>query len=503
MLIINQFTNCITPFVNKNVTIDVVLSTIKNGDSNLQTILDIRKLGKSSPDYQKIKATKLPTFRFNFKFDGKATNETIIEPTGLIYIDVDGDTIIDLTNPYIYASWKSLSETGLGILVKVEGLSLKNFKDTYESIGNTLGVQMDLGARKATQQNVQSYDPNIYINKDSQTFQAINKKVSFTPIQEKREERLITVNDTFLNYDKIRFNNISDYFKDSDGDYIILKEKEKLCIPYIPKKIDVGNRNKTMFGVLSQYALLNPNKANVFLMACANEINRHFTVKYDDEKIKSIVGGVIKKRSEGTLEPYYNKERRILFNPNNKIQAKEKQKLTAVLMGKIKTDKTQKAINDIIDDWNFDSDGKINQEKIAKKLNKGIATIKRNWSPFKEFVSELNDSFKVRLHPTNNYLFSEEENAPEVAKIDSEVTIDQKDELKNTSITLEKFISNCKCKFGSYIDDYRFDALKKDIEYIWELKLMKDVTEEIKNYINTQIDYPNENGYYVKLRLLQ
>lgn len=523
MLTINKFKNGKTPFINKNVTIDEALSTIKHGDSNLQTILDIRKLGKSSPDYQNIKTSKLPTFRFNFKFSVKASNETIDMPTGLIYIDVDDTTDIDLTNPYIYASWKSLSDTGLGILVKVDGLSLANFKDTYKAIGDILGIQTDLGACKATQQNILSYDANLYQNKGSFTFQAINKKVSFTPILEgEKRERLITLDDTFLKSEKIRFNNINDYFNGNDGDYIVFDEKKNICIPFIPKRIEVGQRNRTMFGVLSQYALLNPTMENGFLMACANEINRHFTQKYEEDKIKSIVAGVIKKRKEGTLEPFLNRERRILFNPNKKITKEEKQKMTAVLMGKIKTDKTQKSINDTIDDWKFKTDGKITQEKIAIKLNKSLPTIKRNWSPFKELVFELNSSFKSDLKDTSKLLVSAKEDVPEVPKIDSETLIDNqieniqsltpnhKEPIKKnvpivikSTISVERFIYNCKYKFGSYVDDKRFDTLKKELEEIWELKFMKDVTEEIKNYINTQIDYPNEDGYYVKLQLLK
>jgi len=410
MLIINQFINGKTPFINKNLTIDEVLSTIKHGDSNLQTILDIRKLGKSSPVYQEIKINKIPTFRFNFNFISRASNSTIDKPTGLIYIDVDDTTDIDLTNPYIYSSWKSLSETGLGILVKVDGLSSSNFKETYKAIGDRLGVNIDLGACKATQQNVLSFDSSLYKNNESLTFQAIDKKVSSSVIQEgEKREGLITLNDTFLNSDKIRFNNIDDYFKKNDSDYIVFDEKKKLCIPFIPKKIDVGNRNKTMFSVLSQYALLNPTMEIGFLTACANEINNHFTQKYEEEKIKSIVGSVVKKRFEGTLEPYLNKERKIIFNPDKKIPSKEKQKITAVLMGKIKTDKTQRDINDVIDDWNFQNDGKITQKKISIKLAKSIATIKRNWTPFKEFVSELNNSFNTNLPLTDSTMIFEKD----------------------------------------------------------------------------------------------
>lgn len=523
MLTINQFKNVKNSFIDKNVTIDEVLSTIKNGDSNLQTILYIRKLGKSSPLYQNIKTSKLPTFRFNFKFSGKASNGSIDMPTGLIYIDVDDTTDIDLTNPYIFACWKSLSETGLGILVKVDGLSLTNFKDTYQAIGDLLGVQIDIGARKATQQNILSYDANLYQNNDSFTFQAINKKVSFTPIQEgEKRERLITVDDTFFPSDKIRFNNIDDYFEGTDGDYIVFDEKKNLCIPFIPKRIEVGQRNRTMFGVLSQYALLNPTMESGFLTACAKEISRHFTQKYEEEKIKSIVAGVLKKRKEGTLELYLNHERRILFNPNKKITKEEKQKITAVLMGKIKTDKTQKSINDTIEDWNFQSDGKITQENIAIKINKSLTTIKRNWSPFKELVSELNNSSKGDLVIKDKLIVSTKEDSLEVLKIDSKIVIDNqiqniqslipnhKEPIKedvptvvNSTISVERFIYNCKYKFGSYVADRRFDTLKKDLEEIWNLKFMSDVTEEIRNYINMQIDYLHEDGHYVKLQLLK
>ncbi len=78
-------------------------------------------------------------------------------------------------------------------------------------------------------------------------------------------------------------------------------------------------------------------------------------------------------------------------------------------MGKIKTDKTQRDINDVIDDWNFQNDGKITQKKISIKLAKSIATIKRNWTPFKEFVSELNNSFNTNLPLTDSTMIFEKD----------------------------------------------------------------------------------------------
>lgn len=420
MFTINKFKNGQNSFVLKNVTIDEILSTIKNGDENLKTILDLRLLGKSSSLYGELKISKLPTFRFNFKFKDKAINDNIIEPTGLIYLDIDDDTLLDTTNPYILASWKSLSETGLGILVKVNGLTKDNFKDNYIAIGNLLGLKLDMNACKPTQQNVLSYDKNLYENKNSIPFQAINKKVSSSIIKEKRKE-CIEVNDTFLKSNTIRFNNISDYFTENEDEYRIFEKKEKLCIPFIPKIIEEGSRNSIVFFLLSQYALLNTDVNGSFLKAWADIINKYCTKKLSDKELTTVINSVLKKRDEGTLELHYNKERRIIFNPKSDLTAKEKQKTTAVLMGKFKTDKTQQAINDCIDIWIYKNDGSITQKKISDKISKSIATIKRNWSPFKKHVNELNEAFKEELSDSESLVSYTTDHAIEGLKIGSKL----------------------------------------------------------------------------------
>lgn len=136
----------------------------------ISLIQSARTFGKDSPKYDAIKTTLLPTFRFNFLFEGKAANENITVPTGLIYLDADNtDTIPN--SPYILAKWKSLSDTGFGILVKVNGLNLGNYSDTYNHLSELIGVTSDTDVRKATQQNIQSYDPNLYYNPDAFVYQ--------------------------------------------------------------------------------------------------------------------------------------------------------------------------------------------------------------------------------------------------------------------------------------------------------------------------------------------
>jgi hypothetical protein len=403
MFTVNYFENTKKPIVSKTLTIEEIFSIIKSGGDNLQKIINLRKLGKSHSDFASIKET-LPTVRFNFIFDRKASNDRILAPTGFIYIDVDACDSIDLSNNLIFAAWKSVSQTGYSIIVKVENLTIDNFDNTYNEISSLLNLSTDIGAKKPTQQTILSFDSNIYINNESTTFIALNKKVSNGIIQEK-EERLIEPNDTFLKSDVIRFNNISDYFINSDEEYIYFEEKEKLCIPFIPNGIEEGRRNIVMYFNLSQFALLNPYAGVGVLLKIAKLINSKFYVPYTDEKITSIINAVIKQREEGKLKPYFNKERRIIFNPKYKLTAKQKIKKTNQIMGKQKTEQTKKVIYSIIENWNFANEGKITQQGVVEKSNKSIITIKRYWPEFKDYVTSLNKDFK-----SNNKIDSITEN---------------------------------------------------------------------------------------------
>ncbi|PWB24666.1 BT4734/BF3469 family protein [Flavobacterium sp. HTF] len=388
-MLINKFQNGKNSNVISSLPIIDILKTIKEGDSNLQTIQSLRQIGKANDLFDDIKISKLPTFRFNFNFNQKATNDNIKSNTGLLYIDVDGETTIT-NNEYVMASWKSISETGFGILVKVNGLTLQNFSDTYTEVSDLLGIRADIGAKKATQQTVLSYDPNLYYNESSLTYQ-IAKKVSFVD-NKKERERCITTNDTFFKDDstKLRFDNTDEYFSDDTPYVVFTDHKENMCIPFIPRRIESGNRNSTMFFILSQYALLNQTKGEPFLRACANVINQNMHPQLKESEIKGIISSVMKKRNENTLDVHLNKERRILFNPNLKMDKKEKQKIVCQEISKLRRDKTSQEIYEVLENWDFEKEGKITQKKVANQTNKSTVTIKRYWSNFKDYTGDLN-----------------------------------------------------------------------------------------------------------------
>ena len=372
------------PKIDKILSIKEILTMIKTGDKNRGLITKARKLEKKSEQYRVIKTENLPTFRFNFLFDGHANNNNITESTGLLYLDVDNvDTIPE--SEYIFASWKSLSGTGFGILVKVQNLNLLNFKQTYLEVARILGISVDNYAGKATQQTILSYDPDLYFNECSKVFYCSENKVSNLLIKEKEcIDRCVA----FSNSSDIRYNNIDSYFVD-DTPYLVFKEKVFICNPYIPKKITQGARNATLYQILSQFALLNLKKGAGFLRSLGQLTNKNMFPKLSNEEINSTVNSVLSGRSTNTLKMYYNEERRILFNPAIKFTRKEKMEIVNRELGEIKRSETRQKIYNALEEWNFIIDREITQRSLTKKTGLSLSTIKRYWNEFRTYIEFL------------------------------------------------------------------------------------------------------------------
>lgn len=379
---VNTFQATNKPKVHDTVSVSKILATIKYGDKNLPLIQNSRKHGKGSEEYVKIKTFYLPTVRFNFLFDGYAKNENIIASTGLIYLDADNvDTIPN--SEYIFAKWKSLSGLGYGILVRVEGLTKDNHHETYNSLASLIDIDADAGGRKATQQTVLSYDPDLYYNENSKVY--VCKKVSLTNIN--KERKGIRANDTFLDEGKIRFHNIGDFFED-DTPYIVFKDKVCVCTPYIPRVIPEGKRNGMMFYILCQYAILNPLQ-EAFLYGIAEQINRHMKPNLSKYEVAQIVRNVIAARKNKTLKDCCTHYRKILFNPLQTFSFQQKMEIVGSILGTERSQKTLDLIYEALENWDFEANGKITQVKVAKMVGRGEATVKRHWYNFKDFAEYL------------------------------------------------------------------------------------------------------------------
>lgn len=486
MYIVSKFESAKAPQVKQVLSIEEVLQIIKKGDDNLPLIKLAREYGKDSSQYDNIKTNTLPTFRFNFLFDGSASNKNITSPTGLIYLDVDGSDSIPQSD-YIFASWKSLSNTGFGILVKVDNLTITNYSDVYNQLSDLLGIGSDAGARKATQQTVLSFDSDLYHNPNSLVFHFTEiKKVSNAPILKERKG-CIGTDDTFLgfNTDDIRFNNIGDYFTGDyeDVEYRVFDEKILICNPFIPRVTKEGNRNSRMFYLLSQYGLLNPNAGKPFLKSIAGTINKRMLPLLSENEIDSICDSIVRKREEGTLTMFYNEERRLLFNPKIQIPIKEKMKIVNTALGKMKSKLTEETIYIALENWDFDEYGKITQIKVAELLGKSEATVKRYWEAFKSYVVDLNNDYKTKKTNITN-----------ITKVVSIPVIEEKP-VRNDGITTNSYIKNLKRKYQTFDDSderYLWSQFKKyDIKNSLDNRFM-----EIHKLMTDSLNSRATNGYY-------
>jgi hypothetical protein len=472
---ITEYESAKKPNIKSVSSLETILDTIKNGDDKQNLIEAARLVGKNSPIYKTIKTEQLTTFRFNFLFEDSASNTNITAPTGLLYLDADDvEKIPD--SDYILAKWRSLSNTGYGMLVKVEGLTLDNFKETYNSVSHIIGIDSDAYARKATQQTILSYDPELYYNPSSITYKCNNiENPSHVAIKKKGEH--IEGHEVFLNIDvrtdtNIRFDNIDDYFTD-DTPFIVFTKKVKICKPYLKPRIEKGQRNSIMFFLLSQYSLLNPSAGESWLIAIANSINDKMYPKLLPRELNSTVNSVIKGRANKTLELHYNEERRILFNPKVNITLQEKMQIVNTELGHLKILNTLERVNIAIDNWDFETDGKITQAKLAIKAKRGEKTIQRHWKHFKAHVKKLN--------------------ALDIEKPTEIIT--PIDEPKKTGISIKQYMINMKCKFLK-LDDVDEAVMRKqfwkgNINYVTD-DGFRQIHEYMIEHLKRKYDYATQ-----------
>lgn len=382
----NIFKNIKNPTVLGEVDVYDFLDRIKNPEiAVLQKINEARVLystNKSKYDYLK---SELPCFTLNFDFNIKKLNSNIKNPTGFIYIDIDGTTDIQFDNEYIFATWLSLSGNGRGVLVKVDGLTLENFRITYSDVTKLLNIESDDNANKATQFCVHSYDSNIYINNDSTAYKPteVIKNSHNTVLTIKKGEK---VNTEIGENKKLRFNNISDYDFQGEDYLVFWGDKEIISQVFIPKIITIGMRETVLSSVANQIKALNSEITKDELLHFISNVNKKRCLP--PLKNNEVMRIVDYKINSNDVEPILNHERRIFFNPDCKLTRLEKTTITNQTLGKLKEEKSRTIIRECIINWDYVNNGKITQHKLAKISGLNIRTIEKYYKEFRELISE-------------------------------------------------------------------------------------------------------------------
>jgi len=379
--------------VQGSVTPEEFLYNIKSGEKHAKDIIKAREMYNSNKEsYTLFKQTQLPCYSLNFTFNNKRSNDTINEPTGYIYLDIDDNLEIELNNPLIYASWVSLSATGRGILVKVEGLNKANFSETYNEISNKLNINSDNGARKVTQVNVLSYDPKLYVNNYSSTYKALTKKDHYSNIKN-LDKTIGTVLGS--KYHNLRIDNIDELMNNVEFNGEVIhdfNEKIKYAQAYIPfGGFQLGYRNTGMCGYAFQLRALNPKIEFKTLYNLLKKVNQELCYPPMLEfKIRSIAESVMKIKN---IEPNLNKDRRFLYNPDYQLSVTERRSETMKLINDERKEKSKIKIEKVIQDWDFEAMGKITQKGIRLITKQNIKTIKEYYPLFKSEIQSLNAEY--------------------------------------------------------------------------------------------------------------
>ena len=136
---------------------------------------EVEKVRKATTQEEK-DAAKYEASGFTFSGTFKERRSySLIQHSGLVAIDIDGlnERVREEKerleqNPYTFSVFRSISNTGLRVLVKVpDGLDTHTHKLYYNAIGKFLKVESDSQAQDVSRYTNVTYDQELYYNPDS------------------------------------------------------------------------------------------------------------------------------------------------------------------------------------------------------------------------------------------------------------------------------------------------------------------------------------------------
>jgi hypothetical protein len=483
VFLLNTYDNIRTPRINQlPVSVENWFEQIKKSEFS-SVIESARRFGKGHPIYDNIK-TAIPAATYNFNFHSNKENINITGSTGLLYIDIDviGFDINVLDTSKIFAYYKSFGELGYCLLVQVKSLNLDNFNATYSYILNQLGVSKfyDKNAGKATQFNVLSYDPDIFINYDSFVFESItadsvlsSKDTFCTPSDVIKKKEIYTTEGV---QKSIRFNNL-DVVKsliDEDKECIYNWDGWEFINCWLPRfKIKNGKRNSSLISYCNNLVWLNPQLNKAGAITIMNNANKAGCIEpLKSSEIVGIVNSIFNYKANGTLKPIVNrKSRKIVFANYSKLTKEQKFKLCRELMAEHKREVSKEKIYSTIENWDT-ANGKITIRSVATISGVSKKTVSKYWCEFKAYVYELNSENSLSV-PREILQSSAKESPLEDARIKASVTNFRDGYVGLSDICLD-------CLGGFYVANYRlYNKALLLIESIHQIMMQLRVQELI------------------------
>ena len=388
------------------ISVTDALQSIKNGKYS-KTINELRQYPKGDVNYEKLKKS-LPVIFWNYELVGGKKTENATNPSGYLFIDIDSCNYIDIDDNKIYAMWRSVGNCGYGLLVRCNSYNKDNFKATYLKIIEDLGLQKyyDKSCNSICRCNVISYDENIFINEDSYIYNfddndLLNNENKSTIEKTPPTLSILKENNIYIVggvKNNIIYNNIEQISETLDfGNKEYYYSKEGIDIikcAAIENIATEGNRQNMLLSYCKNLVCLNPHLSNYDVYSIMTKVSdKMCATKISYERVKNIVDSVFKYKNNGTLKPFYSK-RKIFFKDNSLCKT-DKFKICNVVLSENKTTESQNKLYNIIEQWDFDTLGKISQAKIVKNNTISKKTVEKYYYIFKDYITELNDKYKT------------------------------------------------------------------------------------------------------------
>lgn len=398
--------------------IEEIVNFIKNPPvEHINLVNQARSLDKKSTEYGNIKIRKLPavSMAFNFSKD-YIKGENIDSPTGYLYLDVDGETELDfeINTTYVCARWRSLSNTGIALVVKVEGLTADNLKPATAEIARLLDIPYDPRAVSIDRLTVLPYDPNAYYNDktdiipiakllpyDSEVIAESEKSTHFNTINK------VNTKGYECNGYKLRFNNLNELLQplniqfDENGFYDLGKDnKLKYAQVFIPfRTVNTGERESILKSIAYQLIALNKDAPKYLLLKYLQIVNaKIMRPQLSSTEVNITFNKVYKKRKD--IQPRLSTNRRFFYDGT--LTTTEKRKLNASQIGKDKVIKTTKELLEIMSTWDIEKYGKITIDKVTEVSGKDKKTVQKYYTELKK---QLFDQEKSILQEMDELLF--------------------------------------------------------------------------------------------------
>ncbi|MDV3949332.1 hypothetical protein CMT75_12495 [Elizabethkingia anophelis] len=384
-----------------------VVEFIKNPPSeHIKLVNHARTLERDSEEYKNIKINRMPAVSVGFNFEnGYIKGDNVSSSTGYLYIDVDGYTEEDfeINTAYVCAYWRSLSNTGVSIIVKVEGLTPKNLKVATSKIAELLDIPYDDRAVSIDRLTVLTYDPNAYYNDNTDVIPIDELLPDGTEaiIDSTKSTHFNTINkDKLLGYEcngyKLRFNNLNELLQpldiqfDENGFHDLGKDnKLKYAQVFIPfKTINTGQRESILKSIAYQLVALNKNAPKALTLKYLQTVNaKVMRPQLSSTEVNTTLNKVYKKRND--IKPVLNTSRRFIYDSSKNLTTTEKRQLNAIQMGKDKVDKTKQELLDVMKNWNIEKCGKMTIDNIKKVTGKNKKTVQKYYTHLKRQLKDM------------------------------------------------------------------------------------------------------------------